>query len=129
MAWLRSADGLALRGVAWGEGAPRGVVLLLQGRTEYAEKYARVAADLGAAGWATATLDWRGQGLSERLWPDRALGHVRRFADYQWDVDALAGWAGRLAPGAPRVLLAHSMGGAVGLRARTGGPGRGAAAV
>jgi len=118
--WLRAADGVRLRAGLWAT-APRGTVLLFPGRTEVIEKYGPVARDLAAAGWGTLTLDWRGQGLSDRLGPDPSLGHVARFADYQRDVAALTEAAQRLALPRPWVLLAHSMGGCIGLRALTEG--------
>lgn len=114
--WLTTADRVRLRAVSWGQDAPRGTVLLFTGRTEYAEKYGRLAADLRAKGYATATVDWRGQGLSQRLRTDRALGHVRRFGDYQQDVQALLAHARELHLPEPWFLLAHSMGGCIGLR-------------
>jgi lysophospholipase len=40
------ADDVRLRAVAWGRERGEGTVLLFNGRTEYAEKYGRVAADL-----------------------------------------------------------------------------------
>lgn len=115
--WLLAEDGVALRAVSWGaETATRGTVLVFSGRTEYAEKYGRLARDLLAQGYATLTVDWRGQGLSGRLRPDRSLGHVERFADYQLDARALVAHAeGRGLP-RPWFLIAHSMGGAIGLR-------------
>lgn len=116
--WLLAEDGVALRAVSWGAAeASRGSVLMFSGRTEYAEKYGRLARDLLAEGYATLTLDWRGQGLSGRLRPDRSLGHVERFADYQLDVAALLAHAEAVRLPRPWFLLAHSMGGAIGLRA------------
>jgi lysophospholipase len=115
--WLTADDGVRLRAVLWGRDAPAGTVLLFPGRTEAAEKYGRAAADLRARGFATAVIDWRGQGLADRLHANPALGHVGRFTDYQRDVAALlAHVRAQLMPG-PFFLLAHSMGGAIGLRA------------
>ena len=57
--------------------------------TEYIEKYAHVAEALNAAGYAVASLDWRGQGLSERACDDPMKGHIDRFSEYQADIDAL----------------------------------------
>ena len=112
--WLHASDGVRLRAALW-PGAGRGTVLLLPGRTEVAEKYGAIAADLVAAGWGVVTLDWRGQGLSDRVGGDSGLGHVRRFAEYQADVAALRALACGLAR--PHVMLSHSMGGCIGLRA------------
>lgn len=112
-------DGVALRIALWREvpGAPLGTVLLFSGRTEYAEKYAPVAQDLNRAGYAVITVDWRGQGLSQRLMDDPRPGHVGRFSDYQHDVVALAAAALELDLPKPWFLLAHSMGGCIGLEA------------
>lgn len=102
--------------MTWGRDARRGTVLVFNGRTEYAEKYGRVAAELRARGYATLTADWRGQGLSDRLRTERSLGHVAGFSDYQLDVAALVAHGRKLELPEPWFLLAHSMGGAVGLR-------------
>jgi lysophospholipase len=113
--WLRADDGVRLRLGLWARGR-RGTVLLLPGRTEVIEKYGQVASDLASAGYGVLTIDWRGQGLSDRLAADPMLGHVRRFADYQLDLAAMLGAADRLDLLAPRFVLAHSMGGCIALR-------------
>lgn len=107
--------------VTWLARGAAGTVLLFPGRTEYAEKYGPVARWLGARGLSVLTIDWRGQGLSARLLPDAGIGHVVAFPDYQRDVAALLGAADALGLPEPRHLLAHSMGGAIGLRALTEG--------
>ncbi|MDC0739654.1 alpha/beta hydrolase [Cognatishimia sp. SS12] len=113
-----TSDGLRLRVAHWAaEGAPKGTVLLFPGRTEYIEKYAITAGELAAAGYATASIDWRGQGLSDRLCDNPMAGHVLSFPDYQADVAALLGAAEELSLPQPYLLLAHSMGGCIGLRA------------
>ncbi len=114
--WLRAADGVRIRIGIWRDGA-RGSVLLFPGRTEYVEKYGRLAGELAAHGYATLAIDWRGQGLADRLGPDRDVGHVRRFADFQLDVDAVIAAARQLGLPEPLYLMAHSMGGCIGLRA------------
>lgn len=125
--WLRAADGVRIRIGHWpgatgdavrGTGdAVRGTVLLFPGRTEYVEKYGRAAADLAARGYDTLTVDWRGQGLADRLLADRRVGHVGQFTDYQKDVAAMVAAARALNVPRPYYLLAHSMGGCIGLRA------------
>lgn len=114
--WLHTADGLRIRIALWGTDAPSGTVLLFPGRTEALEKYGRAAADLHARGFATLVIDWRGQGLSDRLHSDPALGDVGRFTDYQHDLAAVMAFARASSLPRPFFLLAHSMGGAIGLR-------------
>ncbi len=92
-------------------------MLLFPGRTEFCEKYGPVAGVLTAAGLGVLAIDWRGQGLSDRLHRDPALGHVTRFSDYQRDVAAMTAHAAALDLPRPWTLLAHSMGGAIGLAA------------
>lgn len=122
--FVRAGDGVRLRLCLWARG-PRGTILLFPGRTEVVEKYGRVATRLAAEGWGVLAIDWRGQGLSDRLARDAQLGHVRSFAEYRLDVAALTAAAAALEAAGelagPRVLLAHSMGGCIGLRALAGG--------
>lgn len=122
--WLHARDGVRLRLALWPAEAATATVLILPGRTEYCEKYGPVARALVAAGFAVAAIDWRGQGLAQRLCPDPMLGHVGDFADYQADLDAVM-QALAVQPDMPpaRHMLAHSMGGAIGLRALTRGLG------
>jgi lysophospholipase len=93
------------------------VVALFPGRTEVIEKYGRVIRELVAAGYGVAVMDWRGQGLSDRLARDPLLGDVPDFQHYQRDVGELDRILRAYAPDAPRFVLAHSMGGAIALRA------------
>lgn len=115
--WLIARDGLRLRIAHWPLSPAKGTVLLFAGRTEAVEKYGRTAGDLAARGYGLLTIDWRGQGLSDRLAKDAMIGHVSRFRDYQNDVVAMLHAAGALDLPRPWHLLAHSMGGAIGLRA------------
>jgi lysophospholipase len=114
--WLRAADGLRLRIAIWETGA-RGTVILLPGRTEYAEKYGRAAADFRARGYACVAVDWRGQGLADRELADPMVGHVQDFAQFQRDLDAVMARVAELGLPEPLYLVAHSMGGCIGLRA------------
>ncbi|HLQ19316.1 MAG TPA: alpha/beta hydrolase, partial [Tabrizicola sp.] len=112
--WLKA--GAARIRVAWWNAGDKGTVLLLPGRTECIEKYGRAAGDLVARGFSVITVDWRGQGLADRALPDRMVGHVDDFAEYQLDVDAM--WAEAVRAGLPEpyFLMSHSMGGCIGLR-------------
>jgi lysophospholipase len=116
--WVKTSDGLRIRVGHWQtDSTTKGTVLLFPGRTEYIEKYGSAAMDLAARGYATLTIDWRGQGLADRLLPERRLGHVDQFTDFQKDVAAVLELADRLALPKPYFLIGHSMGGAIGLRA------------
>lgn len=110
--WARAADGVRLRVAHWP--GPRGHVLILPGRTEYIEKYGQTVTDLAVAGWGASVIDWRGQGLSDRLIGDPKVGHVDSFASYQRDLDAFIAAARPFA--AQPAALCHSMGGCIGLR-------------
>ncbi|WP_231701005.1 alpha/beta hydrolase [Aliiruegeria sabulilitoris] len=117
--WVTAPDGVRLR-VALLAPPPkqaRGTVLLFTGRTEYVEKYGPAAAELQARGYACLSLDWRGQGLSDRPLDDPATGHVGRFPEYQLDIAGLMQAAETLSLPDPYFLIAHSMGGGIGLRA------------
>ncbi|KAB2541942.1 hydrolase [Salipiger aestuarii] len=115
--WLETADNLRVRVAHYpGPADAAGTVLLFPGRTEYVEKYGRVAKDLAGHGYHTLTIDWRGQGLADRMHTDPRAGHVTLFRDYQFDVDAMVAAARDLDLPQPFYLLAHSMGGCIALR-------------
>lgn len=115
--WLQTADGLRIRVGHWPLEHAKGTVLIFPGRTEYIEKYGLAAGELSKRGFASLAIDWRGQGLADRMLPDPAVGHVRSFADYQFDVAIVINHARTLGLPEPYHLMAHSMGGCIGLRA------------
>ena len=115
--WLTADDEVRLRVAVWARDAEKGTVLLFPGRTEYIEKYGRAARHLAECGYATMSIDWRGQGLADRLIDDPMSGHIHHFTDYQKDVQAMLAAAEDLQLPRPWHLLAHSMGGCIGLRA------------
>ena len=115
--WLTCADGVRIRVGLWNRDAERGTVILFPGRSEYVEKYGRTAKELGDLGFASAAIDWRGQGLATRLHDNPAIGHVGHFTDYQMDVAAVMAHLREMGVPEPYYLLAHSMGGCIGLRA------------
>jgi lysophospholipase len=94
-------------------GRERGVCVLLNGQTEFIEKYFEVIDELRHRNFAVVTLDWRGQGGSGRMVPDAPLkAHVRDFAEYDADLDALmAQVVEPMLAGRRAIALAHSMGG------------------
>lgn len=113
--WLTASDGMRLRAALW-PGGGRGTVAILPGRTEYIEKYGRIIGKLVDRGLSVAILDWRGQGLSDRHPANPNLGHVEDFRHYQRDVAALLELITQEDLPAPLYMLAHSMGGCIGLR-------------
>ena len=108
-------DGLAVRVATWPalRSNPKGTVSLLQGRAEFIEKYYEVIEELRARGFAVVTMDWRGQGGSERQLPDPLKGHVRSFADYGKDLKQLIHETVLPDCPPPHFALTHSMGGLI----------------
>src|SRR6185437_13498573 len=83
---LKTPDGKSLRFARWRPPPGRkGTVCIFQGRSESIEKYFETVRDLRARGFAVATLDWRGQGFSDRALSDRRKGYVRDFSQYATD--------------------------------------------
>lgn len=107
--WLIADDGAHLRRGHWRPAAPRGRVLLLQGLSEFLEKYTEVAAGLTARGFEVWSFDWRGQGHSAG--GDRFASDV--FERHLADLGAVFA---ALPRGEPPRLLAHSMGAHLALR-------------
>ena len=78
---IEAADGIKLRFAHWpAKGEARGAILLAQGRTEYIEKAYEWIEKFRARGLHVAAFDFRGQGMSERLLPNRRRGYVKDFA-------------------------------------------------
>lgn len=115
--WLLSVDGVRIRVGHWPVEHAKGTVLIFPGRTEYIEKYGRAASEFAKRGYASVAIDWRGQGIADRLLDNRAVGHVENFEDYQLDVRAALAHMKSLGMPEPYHLLSHSMGGCIGLRA------------
>jgi lysophospholipase len=115
---IKTSDGVNLRFARWAPPPGRkGTVVVMQGRAEFIEKYFETVRDLRARGFAVATFDWRGQGLSDRRLSDRNKGYVRNFGNYITDLEAVMEQV--VLPDCPPPIfaLAHSMGGAVMIRA------------
>ena len=115
--WIAATDGALLRAALFPvTGTARGSVLLSPGRTEPIEKHFEVIRDLTGRGFVVLAHDWRGQGLSQRLLPDRMRGHAVGFQGYLDDHSLLLdAYADRLPR--PWISLGHSMGGCLELLA------------
>ncbi len=129
---VRARDGTRIRCATWAADAaarPRGVCVLLDGQTEFLEKYLEVVDELRARGFAVAALDWRGQGGSMRSLPDATKVHVSDFEEYDQDIEAFLEQVVRPMSDKPPLALAHSMGAHILLRALHDKPNTFAAAV
>src|SRR5512146_1069669 len=93
-------------------GEPKGVVLITHGYAEHCGRYREVAHVIVDAGWAALTYDVRGHGQSPG-----ARGFIEHFQTYLDDLRAVHAAAKALAPGKPLVLLGHSHGSLITLRA------------
>lgn len=113
-----------LRAGIWskpGRAPGRAICVLLNGHTEFLEKYAEVAGELCARGFEVVSLDWRGQGASERRVYGNRAGHIGSFEEYDIDLAALIlqvvePMQRSLPAPLPLVAVAHSMGGHILLR-------------
>ncbi|WP_445192006.1 alpha/beta fold hydrolase [Sphingomonas sp. Tas61C01] len=115
--WTAS-DGWPLRRFDWPvpAGTVRGSVLFQGGRGDIIEKYLEAMTHWHDAGWAVTSFDWRGQGGSGRTTADPHVGHASSFAPFVDDLSVLwHDW--RAATPGPHVVMGHSMGGHLVLRA------------
>ena len=121
---VASAGGLSLRVARWRPTAQRsrGTVCLLQGRSEFIEKYFEVIGELLDRGFHVVAPDWRGQGGSDRPLREPRKGHVDDFEDYDADLRAVVSGVVRRHCPEPHFALAHSMGGAILIRALAATP-------
>ncbi len=144
-----------LRTATFESANPRGLCLVLNGQTEFIEKYFEVIDELRARGYSVVTFDWRGQGGSDRLLPDPRKAHIEDFAAYDQDLDTVicevvrptmsrlararsAGGGGARSADEVRraegdtlnlIALAHSMGGNILLRRLHDAPGEFTASI
>lgn len=94
----------------------RGTVLLLNGWTEFIEKYGEPISKLLNRGFNVYSLDWRGQGLSSRALPNREKGHVNDFSEFVEDLHQFITNIFNPQAKAPNILMAHSMGGNISIQ-------------
>lgn len=128
-AWA-APDGWLLRTLTWPapDRPARGSILFVGGRGDHFEKYLESFEDWRGRGWQVESFDWRGQGGSGRMTSDPVVGHADDFRVWIDDIGAYwAQWQQR-SPG-PHVIIGHSMGGHLLLRALADGAVRPDAAV
>jgi len=126
--WFAGADGLRLRAALFPAKTSIGSVVISAGRTEFIEKYLEVAAELVGRGFTVLIHDWRGQGLSTRLLPDRLKGHAAGYEAFVADHRALLDTFEDRLP-KPWIGLSHSMGGCLTAMALAQGETRYAACI
>ncbi len=115
---FRAKDGIRLRFARWSapEAQGCGTVCLFHGRAEFIEKYFETIDDLRARNFNVVTMDWRGQGGSERLLVDPRKGYADGFEQYVLDLRAFLREVVLPDCPPPHFALGHSMGGHVLLR-------------
>jgi len=94
---------------------PKGVVVLVGGRTESYLKYQALIYAFYQRGYSLYSADHRGQGLSQRLLEDPLKGHVVNFSDYVEDLQQFLVAVVMPEAGKGLYMVAHSLGGAVGI--------------
>jgi len=112
---IETSDGAQIRTAHWKtDGKDRkGTVTLLQGRTEFIEKYFETVRELRRNGYDVVAFDWRGQGGSSRVVSAGRRGHIRSMAQYTRDLEAVVKQVSLAEYPGPHYAIAHSMGGTV----------------
>ena len=93
----------------------KGSICISSGRTEAAIKYKELIYDLYNQGYSIYILDHRGQGFSGRMTEDSEMGYIDDFQFYVDDLKMF--YDNHIKPQnhSKNFLLAHSMGGAIGM--------------
>ena len=86
-------------------------IVISSGRTEGMLKYQEFIYDLNRNGYSVYISDHRGQGNSQRLLKDTQIGHVIKFENYVKDLHQFV--INFVPKDKKRVLIGHSMGGAI----------------
>lgn len=115
--FMTSFDGAEIRVSAFPKEGAAATIMLVTGWAEYTEKYVEVVEDLHRRGFHVAMMDWRGQGLSDRMGTGPHHGYVDSFDTHLKDFRL---FAENFVPGqfsGPLLLMGHSMGGCLSLLA------------
>jgi alpha-beta hydrolase superfamily lysophospholipase len=103
------ADGENIYRCSWiPEGELRGQLTLLHGYAEHCHRYAALVSALNDAGIAVFAQDHKGHGHSQGR-----RSYITDFRSLLPDAVSTLRWAAEKAPGLPRFLFGHSMGGAL----------------
>ncbi|HJL17702.1 MAG TPA: alpha/beta hydrolase [Sandaracinaceae bacterium LLY-WYZ-13_1] len=121
---LETPDGLSLAVYTWTPERPRGLVQIVHGLAEHAQRYDWAARRMADEGWAVVAHDQRGHGQTARS--DEELGHYADeggWAKVIEDVRRVRAFARERVPDGPIVLLGHSGGSFVSLSEQVEAPG------
>lgn len=109
---LEGVGGVRLHYRTWEVERPRAALLVVHGMFEHSRRYQEFGEVMAGVGFSSFALDTRGHGASEGR-----RGHVRRFDVLLQDLDRFRREVqGLLDPGVPLFLVAHSLGGLIGIR-------------
>lgn len=108
-----SSSGCTLRLAYKQQPGTKGVVLIVNGRIEYIEKYLELLKDLQELGLSTWIYDHCGQGGSERILEDRQKGHIESFSTYVNDLGIVVDLVNQKNRAVPVFIVSHSMGGTI----------------
>lgn len=116
--FMATADEKTLRYGIWysPQKERKGTVLLLNGRTEFMEKYSETIQELNHEGFNVYSFDWRGQGLSSRMLENRHKGFIDDYHVYLSDLHLIVTKIVKSETVHPLIIIAHSMGGHIALR-------------
>jgi lysophospholipase len=116
--YVTSGKGISIRYHRWlmSQRRPIGTIILLGGRKEFLEKYIETANDLNRLGFDVYSFDWRGQGLSTRMFADRTKGFINDYDEYLTDLQVFIDTVIPADTEKPIYFLAHSMGAHIALR-------------
>ncbi len=110
---MRGAGGVAIHYAKREIAGEQAALVIVDGRTEYAAKYAELFYDLRDQPWSFYIYDHRGQGMSGRLLDDPQKGYVDRFANYVSDLKEFIQTVVKKKAHKRLFILAHSMGGTI----------------
>lgn len=109
--YLRGSGGVKIHYAKREVADERGALIVVNGRTEFAAKYAELFYDLRGSRFSFYTYDQRGQGLSGRLLKGPQKGYVACFANYVDDLAKFISTVVRPRHHRRLFILTHSMGG------------------
>jgi len=112
--YFTNKDGAKLRYGHISPTHPKNTIVLVHGFTEFSEKYFETIKEFIVDGYAVWSMDWHGQGGSDRYLKDSLKPYSLGF---EHDVSDLHRFVKEIVKVSRPILVAHSFGGHIGLRA------------